>query len=124
VQKGIGNGQIAALSKVMKLNDIRPAGERNANNRQPQSRTVSPASQIQTPQPQVVKPSDNKGRIQQPRAVTLPKRVQSPQSRNINPSNGRGKEKQPQNVVPPNQNRKEQPEQSNVRREEKEKRER
>jgi hypothetical protein len=95
VQKRSGNGQNPAPSKVMRLNDVRPASERNAGNRQQQPPTVNPP---------------NKGQPQQPR--------------NVNPSNSRGKEKQPQNVAPPNRNRKAQPSQPKTNQAEKDKRKR
>ena len=95
VQKRSGNGQNPAPTKVMKLNDVRPASERNAGNRQ-----------------------------QQPRTVSTPNKVQPPQPRNVKPSNSRGKEKQTQNVAPPNRNRKAQPSQPKTNQDEKEKRNR
>jgi hypothetical protein len=95
VQKRSGNGQNPVPSKVMKLNDVRPASERNAGNRQ---RDVTPTKN---------------GR-----------KDQQPESRNVKPSNSRGKEKQPQNVAPPNRNRKAQPSQPKTNQDEKEKRKR
>jgi hypothetical protein len=94
VQKRSGNGQNPAPSKVMKLNDVRPASERNAGNQQ------------------------------QPRMVTPPKKVQSPQPQNVRSSNSRGKERQPQSVTAPDKNRKMQPLQSRTNRDEKEERKR
>ncbi|MCX6145090.1 MAG: hypothetical protein NTZ35_17955 [Ignavibacteriales bacterium] len=137
VQKRNSNGQVPAPSKVMKLNDVKPASERNAGNRQEQPRTVNPP-RVQPPQPPAVNPSDNKGRQQQPRTVNPPTRVQPSQPPAVNPSdnkgrqqqaptvnpsnrgqssqprvvdrsNNKGKEKQPQNVTPPNKGQTPQP---------------
>jgi hypothetical protein len=95
VQKRSGNGQNPAPPKVMKLNEVRPASERNAGNRQQQPRTVTPAKKDQPPQPRAVKPSNN-----------------------------RGKEKQPQNVAPPKKTRKAQPQQPKTKQDANEKRKR
>jgi hypothetical protein len=72
VQKRSGNGQNPAPSKVMKLNDVRPASERNAGNRQQQPRTVNPPNKGQPSQPQDVSPSDSKGKEKQSQNVTSP----------------------------------------------------
>jgi hypothetical protein len=138
VQKRSGNGQNPAPSKVMKLNDVRPASERNAGNRQQQPRAVNPPNKGQPPQPRDVNPSDSKGREQKPRTVNPPNKGQSsrpqdvnpsdskgsvqnlrtvnppnkgqpPQPREVNQSNGRGTEKQPQNVTPSRKNGESQP---------------
>jgi hypothetical protein len=76
VQKRSGNGENPAPSKVMRLNDVRPASERNAGNRQRDGN-----------------PTDNGSKDQQS------------ESPDVNPSNSRRKEKQPQNVAPPDKNR-------------------
>lgn len=80
MQKKNGNGQNPAPSKVMRLNEVRPASERNARNRQQHARMVN--------QP-------NKGQPSKPR--------------DVNPSKSMGKEQQPQNVAPPNKNSESQP---------------
>ena len=102
VQKTNGNGQAPVPSKVMKLNDVRPASERNAGNQPTQPRTVNPPNKTQPLQAQVVLPSDSKGREQQPRTVSPPNKGQPQQPRAVNLSVSRGKAKQPQNVTAPN----------------------
>src|SRR5450759_628114 len=122
VQKRSGNGQNPAPSKVMRLNDVRPASERNAGNRQ---RDVNPANngrKDKQSESRDVNPPNSKGKEQQPRTVNPPNKNQPPQPRNVNPSKARVKEKQPQNVAPPNKNRKAQPSQPKTDQGEKEKR--
>jgi hypothetical protein len=137
VQQRNGNGQVPAPSKVMKLNDVKPASERNVGNRQQQSRTVTPPEQRQQPQPQnvyksedkgrdqqpravnppitgqqqprAVNPSDNKGRQQQAATVTSPARGQTSQPRVADRSNNKGKDQKPQNVAPPHKGQTPQP---------------
>ena len=135
VQKRSGNGQNPAPSKVIRLNDVRPASERNAGNRQPdvsptnngrknqpseirtpqnkgrkqQPRVVTPPKTDQPPQPRSVTPSDSRGKQQQPRKVTPPKTDQPSQPRSVNPSNSRGKQQQPQRVTPPSTGQPSQP---------------
>jgi hypothetical protein len=104
VQKRGDNGQNPAPSKVMKLNDVRPATERNGGNRQQQSPMPNPPNRVQPGQPQNINPSDSRGKQQQPRAVNPPNRVQPGQPQNINPSDSREKQQQPRMVNPPNKN--------------------
>ncbi len=113
VQKRSGNGQAPAPSKVMKLNDVKPAAERNAGIRQrdvnpansrgkeQQPQNVAPPVKSQPPQPRNVNPTNSRGKKQQPQNVAPPVKRQPPQPRNVNPTNSRGKEQQPQNVAPP-----------------------
>jgi hypothetical protein len=75
VQKRRGSGENPVPSKVMRLDDLRPAPERNAGNRQ-----------------RDVRPINNSHKDQQS------------ESRDVNSSNIRGKEQQPQNVAPPDKN--------------------
>ena len=99
VQKRNGNGQVPAPSKVMKLNDVKPASERNAGNRQQQPSTTNPPK-VQPPLPPAVSPSDSKGRDQQQRAVNPPARVQPSQPPAVNSSDNRGRQQQPRTVNP------------------------
>jgi hypothetical protein len=138
VQRGNGNGRVPVPSKVLKLNDVKPASERNVGNRQQQPRTANPPSATQQQPPHAASPSDNKGKQQQastvtspsrgqtsqPRAadqsdnkgkqqqastVTSPKSGQTSQPRVADRSNSKGKEQQPPNVTPPNRGQKPQP---------------
>jgi hypothetical protein len=109
VQKRIGNGQNPAPSKVTRLNDVKPASERNAGNRQQQPPTVNPPDKGQPTQPRVAKPADSKAKEKQPRTVTPPNKGQPAQPRDVRAADSKGQEKQPQKVTPPNKNRKEQP---------------
>jgi len=104
VQKRSGSGQSPAPSKVTKLNEVRPASERNAGNRQQKPRTVSLPNKGQPPQQRDVSPSDGKGREQKPRTVSPPNKSQPSDPQDVNPSNGRGKEKQPPIVAPSKKN--------------------
>ncbi len=102
VQKRSGNGQNPAPSKVMRLNDVRPASERNAGNRQQQPPTVNPPNKGQPPQPRDVSPPDSKGRQQQPPTAIPPNKGQPSQPLGVNPSVSKGREQQPSTVNPPN----------------------
>jgi hypothetical protein len=124
VQKRSGNAQDPAPSKVMRLNDVRPASERNAGNRQQQPRTVNPPNKGQPSQPQDIKPSNSRGKEKQSRTVNPPNKGQPPQPQDIKPSNSRGKEKQPQNVAPPKKKGESQPSQPKTNQDEKGKRKR
>jgi hypothetical protein len=108
VQKMGGNGQNPAPSKVTRLNDVRPASERNAAKQQ-QPQKVTPPNAGQTPQPRTANPSDTRGKQQQPQKVTPPNAGQTPQPRTVNPSDTRGKQQQPQKVTPPKKTGKPQP---------------
>jgi hypothetical protein len=101
VQRRNDNGQNPAPSKVMRLNDVRPASERSAGNRQHQPPTVIPP-RIQPPQQPTVNPSDNKGGQQQQRTVNPPNRVQPSQQPTVNPFDSKGRQQQPRVVNPPN----------------------
>jgi hypothetical protein len=107
VQKRSGNGRNPAPSKVMRLNDVRPASERNAGNRQPP--TINPPKKGQPSQPRTVNPSSSGGKQKQPQNVTPPNKGQPPQPRTVNPPSSRGKERQPQNVSPPSKGQPPQP---------------
>jgi hypothetical protein len=153
VQKRSGTGQNPAPSKVMKLNDVRPASQRNAGNRQPdvnpanngrkdqqlesrdvnpsntgvkekQPQNVAPPNKAQSPQPRNVNPSNTRVKEKPPQNVAPPKKDQPPQPRNVNPSNTRVKEKPRQNVAPPNKNLKPQPSQPKINQDENGKRKR
>jgi len=113
VQKRSGNGQNPAPSKVMKLNDVRPASERNAGNRQQQPRTVNPPNKGQPPQPRDVNPSDRKGSVQKPRTVNPPNKDQPPQPREVNPSDSKGREQKPRTINLPNKGQPTQPREVN-----------
>ena len=100
VQKGNGSGRDPSPSKVMKLNDVKPASDRNAGNRQQQPRAVNPPARVQPSQPPAVNSSDNRGRQQQPRTVNPGARVQPSQPPAINPSDNKGRQQQPRTVNP------------------------
>jgi hypothetical protein len=102
VQKNSSNGRNPVPSKVTKLNDVKPAPERNAVNRQPQSQNINLPEKVQPPQPREVRSPNITGKGKQPAGVTQPKKVQ------------------PSKVASPNQNRKPQPVQPKVHQEEKE----
>ena len=101
VQKGSVNGQVPTPSKVMRLNEIRPASERNAANRQQQLPKANPAGNAQPPQQRVANPSGSRGRQQQLPTVDPARKVQPPQQRAVNPSESKGRQPQPQNIAPP-----------------------
>jgi hypothetical protein len=101
VQKRSGDAQKPAPSRVMRLNEVRPAAERHAGNRQPEVNPDKSAGGNQPSEPRNPPPTQNKGREQEPQKVTPPIPMQPSQPRNVNPSNSRGKE-QPQRVTPPN----------------------
>ena len=138
VQKGSSNGQDPAPSRVLKLNDVRPASERSLGNRQlngnrrnngrndqqPELRDANPADRQgrgqkpravnqpkngQPPQQQDANPADRQGRGQKPRAVNPPREGQPSQPQDVRPSVGKGREKQPQSVAPPKKNGESQP---------------
>jgi hypothetical protein len=108
VQRRSGNGQNPAPAKVMKRNEVRPAAERNAENRQevnpidnrrneaqppvavPQVRNQQPTPR-EVPTPAVREP--------RPEEVTPPARVQPP-PREIPPAT---RIRRQQNVTPPDQ---------------------
>ena len=120
IQRGNGNGQAPAPSKVMKLNDVKPVSERKAGNRQEQPPAVKPPEKGLAAPPRGDNPSD-KGKEQKPSVASPPTKGQPVQSRNVNPSNNRGKGKPPQNVAPSNKNRKEQPSRPSTNQDENEK---
>ena len=101
VQKGNGNGQAPAPSRIMKLNDVKPASERNMGSRQQQPGSVTPATKAQPPQVQVANPSESKARSQQPRTVNPPSMGQQQPPRAVNPSDNKGRQQQPRVVTPP-----------------------
>ena len=101
VQKGNSNGQNPAPSKVMKLNDVKPASERNTGNRQRDMNPARERRRDQQPEPRDVKPSNSKGREEQPRTVNPPNKDQPSQPRDVSPSDSKGKEKQSPNVTSP-----------------------
>ena len=103
VQRGNTNGQKPAPSKVMKLNDVKPASERNAGNRPPDVHPAKNDRIAQPPKSQNVQPSNSSGKEKQPP--------------NVNPNNNR--EKQPQNVAPSRKNVKSQPRTNQSRQDEK-----
>jgi hypothetical protein len=107
VQQRSGNGRDPAPSRVMKLNEIRPASERNVGNRQPPA--VNPPSQNQPIQPRAVDPFNNRGRQQQSPVINPPSQNQPSQPRAVNPSDNRGRRQQPPVVNPPNQGQPPQP---------------
>lgn len=119
VQRGNTNGQKPVPSKVVKLNDVKPASERNAGNRPPDVRPAKNDRTDQPPKSQNVQPSKANKVISAPdrntgnrQPVVNPmKNVhtdQPPKSRNVQPSNNSGKEKQPP-IVNPNNKREKQP---------------
>ena len=116
VQKRGGDGQSPAPSKVTRLNDVRPASERNAGN---QRRDVTPPKTAQPQQPRAVPPSPRREK-QQP-AVTPPRRDQPQQPRAVTPSPRR--EKQQPTVTPPRKKVQSQPSQSKAKPQKKEKKE-
>lgn len=83
VQRRSNAGQNPAPSRVTRLNEVRPASERNAGKRQ-----------------QNVSPTNNDRKVQQPAL------------RDTRPSNNRGRENQPQTVIPPRKNVESQPSRS------------
>jgi hypothetical protein len=109
VQKENGNGRNPAPAKVMKLNDVKPASERNVGSRQQQPRTVNPPSSVQQQPPHAVSPSDNKGRQQQASTVTSPNRGQTSQPRTVDRSDNKGKQQQASTVTSPNRGQTSQP---------------
>ena len=106
VQKRSGNGQNPVPSKVVRLNDVRPASERNAGNQQ---RDVNPPKTVQPSPPRAVTPSTRREKQQQSQKGTPPGTVQQPQPRAVTPSTRREKQQQPQNVTPPSTVRPPQP---------------
>ena len=128
VQKRNGAGQQPAPSKVTKLNEVRPALEKNAGNRQP---GVNPSIKSgKEKQPQTVTPIKS----QPPQKVAPPTKTQPQRPRAVAPSNNRGRAPQtatrpiksqpPQKVAPPTKNREEQPSPSRSNQAETEKRKR
>jgi hypothetical protein len=100
VQKTDGNGQNPAPAKVIKLNDVKPAAERNAGNRQKAVVPASTDSKSQPPVSRISRPAQNKGKEPQPQIVNPPKKGQPPQPRNVKPSNTRAQQIQPKSVTP------------------------
>lgn len=74
VQKTSGNGRNPAPSKVMKLNDVKPAPERNAVLRQQQTQNVMPPEKIQPSQLREIKAPNNVVKEKQSQNVTLPRK--------------------------------------------------
>ena len=125
VQKTSANGQTPAPPKVMRLNDVRPAPERNAGNQRRnenlppnanppgskaaggQPRIVNPPdknkSNQQPSQPQIAKPPDNMGRGQQPRIVNPPdeNKNMDQQSKPTNVRSPNNRRQSPQTTTPP-----------------------
>ncbi len=101
VQKSNGNGQSPAPSKVTKLNEVKPASEKIAANRQERPRTVNPPEKNQ-PQPAPnVHSSEAKPTEQQPRTVNPPTKSQRSQPRSAGPSVSKRKAQQPHMVKSP-----------------------
>jgi hypothetical protein len=109
VQKRNGNGQVPAPSKVMKLNDVKPASERNVGNRQQQPPAVTSPNKTQPSQAQVINPSESKTRAQQPRAVNPPGTSQQQPPRAVNPSDNKGRQQPATTLIPPNRGQTSQP---------------
>jgi hypothetical protein len=109
VQQRNGNGQVPSPAKVMKLNDVKPASERNVGNRQQQPSSVIPPNKVQPSQARVINPSESKSRSQQPRAVNPPSTGQLQQPRAVNPSDNKGRQQQALTVNPPNRGQSSQP---------------
>jgi hypothetical protein len=119
VQKKSGNGPDPAPSRVMRLNDVKPAPEKNTESRKQEVAKGQP-SESRDPSPSV-----RRGREQEPRAVNPPdKAPPQQQPRNVNPSNGRENEKQPHNVAPSRNDRKTRPSQPGTNQDKHEKRNR
>ncbi len=86
VQRSTGNGQNPVPSKVTKLNEVKPASEKLAVNRQEQPRATTPPPKNH-PQPALnVHSSDNKATEQHPRTVNPPPKSQPSQPRNVRSS--------------------------------------
>ena len=104
-----GNGQSPAPTKVMKLNEVKPASEKIAGNRQEQPRTVNPPAKIQ-PQPAPdVHSSESTVTEQQPRTVNPPPKSQPSQPRSVSPSVNKRMAQQPRTVNPPPKSQPSQP---------------
>lgn len=101
VQKRGSDRQNYAPSRVMKLNDVRPATERGGGNRQPDAIPTNSAVNNQPSESRNPPPGQNKGREQQQQKGTPPNPVLPSQPRNVSPSNPRVKEQEPQKVTSP-----------------------
>jgi hypothetical protein len=109
IQKSSGNGQSPAPTKVMKLNEVKPASGKIAGNRQEQPRPVNPPAKIQ-PQPAPnVHSSESTVTGQQPRTVNPPPKSQPSQPRSVSPSVNKRMAQQPGTVNPPPKSQPSQP---------------
>jgi hypothetical protein len=102
IQKMSGNGGNPAPSKVMKLNEIKPASGKNEKN---QPGTIRPAvgnMQNQPPNSRDSHPLKNTVKEQQPDIKNPSHKVQPTLPGNAKPSNSAAKERSPQRVAPAN----------------------